>query len=138
LHRSPNDDELAKELGLDLHEYYRILDDTSMVSLFSLNDQLTSNSGDEINLFEMVEAGEEAGPLFGVEKDELKRAIVEAIKSLPEQERLVIALYYYEELTLKEIGAVLEISESRVSQIHTKAILSLRAQLKSVFFTEVK
>jgi RNA polymerase sigma factor for flagellar operon FliA len=71
-----------------------------------------------------------------VEKEELKRATVNAIKNLPEQERLVIALYYYEELTLKEIGAVLEISESRVSQIHTKAILSLRSQLESAFFIE--
>jgi RNA polymerase sigma factor for flagellar operon FliA len=136
LHRSPNDDELAKEMGLDIPEFYRVLDDTSIVSLFSLDDQLISSSGDEINLFEMVEAGEEAGPLFGVEKEELKRATVNAIKNLPEQERLVIALYYYEELTLKEIGAVLEISESRVSQIHTKAILSLRSQLESAFFIE--
>ncbi|MBC8279128.1 MAG: FliA/WhiG family RNA polymerase sigma factor [FCB group bacterium] len=131
LGRSPEDNELAKEMGIDLDGLYQILDDTSMVTLMSLDDHLASKQGDNVSLFELVEADESDGPVFGVERDELKKATVKAIKNLSEQERLVIALYYYEELTLKEIGVVLEISESRVSQIHTKAILSLRAQLSA-------
>ncbi len=133
LGRCPVDDELAQELGLDLDTYFQLLDETSVVSLLSLDEQFTSRHGETLSLFEIVEADEEESPLFGVEREDLKVATVEAIKNLPEQEKLVIALYYYEELTLKEIGAVMEITESRVSQIHTKAILSLRAQLANAF-----
>jgi RNA polymerase sigma factor for flagellar operon FliA len=132
LGRFPNDKELAQELSVDLEDYYQMLDDAAVVTQLSLDDQLTSKQGDVLSLFDVVEADEEENPLFGVEREELKSATVEAIKKLPDQERLVVVLYYYEELTLKEIGAVLEITESRVSQIHTKAILSLRSQLKSV------
>ena len=131
LGRSPDDNELAEEMGIELDALYQILDDTSMISLLSLDDHLSSKQGETVSLFELVEADETDGPVFGIEREELKRATVTAIKNLAEQERLVIALYYYEELTLKEIGVVLEISESRVSQIHTKAILSLRAQLSA-------
>lgn len=131
LGRSPDDHELADEMGIELDGLYQILDDTSMITLMSLDDNLASKQGENVNLFELVEADESDGPVFGVERDELKKATIKAIKNLSEQERLVIALYYYEELTLKEIGVVLEISESRVSQIHTKAILSMRAQLSA-------
>ena len=136
LGRSPDDIELAEELGVDMDAYYQLLDDASMISLASLDDRLTSKQGESMSLFDVVEADESDGPVFGVERAELKRATVEAIKRLSEQERLVVALYYYEELTLKEIGLVLEISESRVSQIHTKAILSLRAQLSGALSIE--
>ncbi len=131
LGRSPKDNELAAELGLDMDSFYQILDDTSIITMMSLDDFLTSKQGESVNLFDLIEADDSEGPVYGVEREELKRATVEALKNLTEQERLVIALYYYEELTLKEIGVVLEISESRVSQIHTKAILSLRAQLSA-------
>lgn len=133
LGRSPQDEELAEELGVDLDTYFQMLDETSVVSLLSLDEQFTSRHGETLSLFEIVEAEEDQSPLFGVERQDLKAATVEAIKNLSEQEKLVVALYYYEELTLKEIGAVMEITESRVSQIHTKAILSLRAQLANAF-----
>ena len=133
LGRSPGDDELAEELGLDMDSYFQLLDDTSVVTLMSLDDTITSRQGESMSLFEMVESEEQESPLFGVERSDLKKATIEAIKKLSEQEKLVIALYYYEELTLKEIGTVMEITESRVSQIHTKAILSLRAQLTAAF-----
>lgn len=131
LGRSPDDEELAEELGLDIDEFYQVLDDTSIITMMSLDDNLTSKQGETLSLFDLVEADESEGPIFGVEREELKKATIQAMKNLSEQERLVVALYYYEELTLKEIGVVLEISESRVSQIHTKAILSLRAQLSA-------
>jgi len=133
LGRTPEDAELAKALNIDIDSLYQMLDDASVVTMMSLDDQLTSRQGETVSLFEMVESEDMEGPVFGVERDELKKATIDALKKLPEQERLVVALYYYEELTLKEIGAVLEISESRVSQIHTKAILSLRALLNAAF-----
>ena len=129
--RSPDDTELAEALGLNIDEFYQVLDDTSIITMMSLDDNLTSKQGETLNLFDLVESDESEGPIFGVEREEVKKATIRAMKNLSEQERLVIALYYYEELTLKEIGVVLEISESRVSQIHTKAILSLRAQLSA-------
>jgi RNA polymerase sigma factor for flagellar operon FliA len=67
-----------------------------------------------------------------VEKDEIKRVIIEAIQELPEKEKKVLVLYYYEDLTLKEIGKVLEVTESRISQLHTKAIMRLRSKLTSL------
>ncbi len=133
LGRSPEDGELADELGLDMDSYLQMLDDTSVLTLTSLDDIITSKQGESLNLFEVVESDAEDSPLFGIEKNDLKVATIDAVKKLPEQERLVIALYYYEELTLKEIGMVMEITESRVSQIHTKAILSLKAQLMAAF-----
>lgn len=133
LGRTPEDAELAQALGVDVEALYQVLDDASVITMMSLDDQMTSRQGDTISLFEMVESEDNEGPVFGVEREEIKKATVDALKKLPDQERLVIALYYYEELTLKEIGAVLEISESRVSQIHTKAILSLRALLSAAF-----
>jgi RNA polymerase sigma factor for flagellar operon FliA len=132
LGRSPEDDELADELGLDIDSYLQLLNDTSVVTLLSLDDTITSKQGETLNLFDLVESESADCPLSGVEREDMKEATIEAIKNLPEQERLVIALYYYEDLTLKEIGTVMEISESRVSQIHTKAILSMRAQLQAV------
>jgi len=135
--RTPDDNELAEALGLDMDSFYQALDDTSVVTMMSLDDNLISKQGESLNLFDLVEADETEGPVFGVEREELKKATVKAIKKLSEQERLVIALYYYEELTLKEIGAVLEISESRVSQIHTKAILSLRALLSAALPVQI-
>ena len=135
LGRSPEDDELAEELGIDIESYLQMLDDTSVLTLTSLDDTITSKQGESMSLFEVVESESSESALFGIEKNDLKLATIDAVKKLPEQERLVIALYYYEELTLKEIGLVMEITESRVSQIHTKAILSLKAQLMTAFST---
>ncbi len=131
LGRSPNDRELADYMDIDIDDYYRILDDASLVTLMSLDDSLTNKQGDTLSLADIVEDDETSRPYFGMERNEIKELTIEAIKSLSEQERLVIALYYYEELTLKEIGLVMEISESRVSQIHTKAILTMKAMLMS-------
>ena len=131
LGRPPNDKELADHMGFDLDSYYQLLDNTSIATLLSLDDNLTSRQGESMSLSDIVEGNEDSIPYFGLEKEEIKLLTIEAIKSLSEQERLVIALYYYEELTLKEIGLVMEVSESRVSQIHTKAIITLRALLMS-------
>ena len=134
LGRSPTDEELAEGLGVSLHEYYEMIDDVSSATLLSL-DELSYGSEDDrpVPLIDTLESTDQEDALSDLEREEMKRALAEAIGQLSEQERLVVALYYYEELTLKEIGQVMELSESRVSQIHTKAVLSLRVKLRRRF-----
>lgn len=118
------DQDVAAELGMSLDEYHSILQDASGSRLFSFDDML---EGDD-SVIETV-AGEISNPLDGIESDSFRAELAEAIAALPERERLVLALYYDEELNLKEIGQIIGVSESRVSQIHTQAALRLRARL---------
>ena len=97
----------------------------------SLDNIIYNEEGGKGELHEVIEDKEEEDTDEALHREELKGLIVDSIDDLPETERLVIALYYYEELTLKEIGQVLQLSESRISQIHTKTILSLRGKLKN-------
>jgi len=85
-----------------------------------------------VSIVDSIESPSSLNPETIVEKEEIRRVIVEAINELPEKEKQVLVLYYYEDLTLKEIGKVLEVTESRVSQLHTKAIMRLRAKLTSI------
>lgn len=131
LGRSATDQELADELGVTEEEVKKIIKEVSGTMLMSLEEVWYSGGdSDDITLYETLEASEKTRPEHKIEKSEMKRLLVEAIKSLPEKEKLVISLYYYEELTLKEIGAVLEVTESRVSQLHTKAVMRLRGKLR--------
>ncbi len=133
LGRTVEDEEIAKELGVSMEEFQSILNKLSGASILSLNDiwYLGSDS-DELSVLETLEAPKNMNPDVLVEKEEIKDYIVEAIKKLPDKEKKVIVLYYYEDLTLKEIGEVLEVTESRVSQLHTKAIMRLRGRLGRV------
>ena len=132
LGRSPTEPEIAESLGIPLDDLHHLMDDISCTTLLSLDD-LTYGSDDEkpVSLIDTLGMPGQSDALSDLEREEMKGLLVEAIGLLSEQERLVIALYYYEELTLKEIGQVMELSESRVSQIHTKAVLSLRAKLRT-------
>jgi RNA polymerase sigma factor for flagellar operon FliA len=118
------DQDVAAELGMSLDEYHSILQDASGSRLFSFDDML---EGDD-SVIDAV-AGEICNPLDGIESDSFRAELADAIAALPERERLVLALYYDEELNLKEIGQIIGVSESRVSQIHTQAALRLRARL---------
>lgn len=131
LGRSPTEEEIAENLDISLGDLYKLLDDVSSTTLRSL-DELTYGSNDDkpVPLIDTLQSHERSDALSDLERDEMRKLLVESIELLSEQERLVIALYYYEELTLKEIGQVMELSESRVSQIHTKSVLSLRAKLR--------
>jgi RNA polymerase sigma factor FliA len=101
------------------------------VSLLSLEAPgLRASDGETLNLLDLVSTDDTQGPAQLVQARRLKALIAEAIDDLPYQEKVVISLYYYEELTMKEIGKVLDITESRVSQIHTKSIFHLRSKLK--------
>lgn len=125
------DAEISKALSISLDEYHKLLMEISGLSLASLDEVWAGDSDEEktLRFGQMIENESSENPTHAVEDAEVKRILAEAIDVLPERERLVIALYYYEELTLKEIGHVLEVSESRVSQIHTQALLRLRGKL---------
>ncbi len=123
LGREAQDHEVADELGMSLADYHASLSDASSGRLFSL-DEL--NESGELPI-EETEASD--NPLDDLSSDAFRRSLAEAIDELPEREKLVLSLYYQEELNLKEIGAVLGVSESRVSQIHSQAALRLRGRL---------
>lgn len=124
--RHAQDHEVAAALGLSLRDYHQVLQDASGYSLLSL-DALAED--DEYGSHEVRDTGET--PLESLQKTAFQATLAAAIQNLPERERLVLALYYEEELNLREIGDVLEVSESRVSQIHTQAMLRLRGRLSN-------
>ncbi len=124
LGRDATDQEVAAELEVSLDEYYSMLKDSSSSRLFSYDELVSGDDRPE----EQV-ASTAADPLEGIQTDALRQGLAVAISTLPERERLVLALYYDEELNLKEIGLVLGVSESRVSQIHSQAALRLRSRL---------
>ena len=131
LGRSATDEEVATLLGIALEDFYAWLGQVKGVSLLSLETLgMRSADGETINLLEILPSDDTHGPAQLLLANRLKAIIARAIEDLPYQEKVVISLYYYEELTMKEIGKVLEITESRVSQIHTKAIFHLRTKLK--------
>lgn len=123
---SATDEEVAFKLGISLDEFHKRIYSISSYTLVSLDDYLEQSR--EISLKSEDLNGI---PEKRIEKKELKRVIIEFIDKLPEKEKKIITLYYFDELTYKEIGSILKISESRVSQLHTKAIIKLKKKLKS-------
>jgi RNA polymerase sigma factor for flagellar operon FliA len=124
------DEEISKSLNISLEEYFDLLKEIGSVSLLSLDESIFNGEGGKASLHEVIEDKEAENAVEEINREELKEIMIKAIDDLPEIERLVIALYYYEELTLQEIGQVLQLSESRISQIHTKTILTLKAKLR--------
>ncbi len=125
------DEEIAKRLNVSIEDYFNLLKEVNTVSLMSLDSVIYNEEGGKGELHEVIEGKDEEEPDEALNREELKEMIIQSIDDLPETERLVIALYYHEELTLKEIGQVVQLSESRISQIHTKTILSLRGKLNA-------
>ncbi|GAB3789615.1 RNA polymerase sigma factor FliA [Dyella agri] len=120
-----DDAEVMRRLGISAEEYHQVLADAACSRLLSLT---ASDDGEETGVLEVADENSLA-PDEGIEHDGMREALVEAITALPEREQLVMSLYYEQELNLKEIGAVLGVSESRVCQIHGQAVIRLRAQL---------
>lgn len=135
LGRMPTDEEIATRLDLSLSEYHKLVDDVSATTLLSFDRPLAGDGDQSSSLYDLVPDGSNDNPLDMMERKEIRTLLVELINRLPEQDKLVIALYYYEELTLKEIGKVLDISESRVSQIHTKIIMSMKQHIRRLIST---
>jgi RNA polymerase sigma factor for flagellar operon FliA len=132
--RKPTSAELAKELDCTVSELMAAIGDASSSTILSLDETVyREDDNHQIPRIETVKDKTRDTALGDLEKSELRAFLVTAIDRLTEQEKLVIALYYFEELTLKEIGEVMSISESRVSQIHTKAVLKLRGMIKERF-----
>ena len=138
LGRPPSDEEVAKEMGVSLDEFFRTLNQTQNIPILSLEDLgIAKESGEQKSLLDCLAGKSDADPQTQLRLNELKEIIAKAIDTLPEKERLMISLYYYEELTMKEIGEILSITESRVSQIHSKAVFRLRTKLKSLIAEEL-
>jgi RNA polymerase sigma factor for flagellar operon FliA len=132
LMRAPTDEEIAKKLGITGAELEDNLHEISRSSVAALDELWSpSGSGDQIALIDTIRDETEPDPEMSLEQSEVREALAEAISSLPEREKLVVTLYYYEELTLREIGEVLGVTESRVSQLHTKAVLRMKSRLSS-------
>src|SRR6201991_2420442 len=125
--RAPSEQEIAKEMELTLGEYQLLLGDLKGLEIGSLHIERSEDSGDEELAY--IPGSPEDNPLFRCLKGEMKQRLADAIDELPEKERMVLTLYYYEELTMKEIGLTLGVVESRVSQIHSSAVLRLRSAL---------
>ena len=138
LGRRPEEDEIAEEMGISLDELFTTLNETKSMPILSLEDLgIAKESGEQQSLLDCLAGKNDADPQTHLRLVELKEIIASAIDTLPEKERLMISLYYYEELTMKEIGGVLGITESRVSQIHSKAVFRLRNKLKSIISEEM-
>ncbi|MCP5160366.1 MAG: RNA polymerase sigma factor FliA [Hahellaceae bacterium] len=126
--RDARDQEVADELGIDIAEYYACLQDSASGKLFSFEEVTDNSEGLIEHVGEAV-----SSPFEGLQEDAFRQGLADAIAGLPERERLVLSLYYDEELNLKEIGQVLSVSESRVSQIHSQAAMRLRSRLSDWF-----
>jgi RNA polymerase sigma factor for flagellar operon FliA len=130
LHRTPTDEELAVELGYTDDQLQTVLGQISFVGLVALDEMLSvgGDRGESLTLGDTIADGAE-GPVGLYEVEEMRQILAQAINRMPEREKVVLTLYYYEGLTLAEIGQVLGVTESRVCQIHTKAILQMRSRL---------
>lgn len=128
LGRAPEDEEVVEELGISLDDYYRTLRDASGAIAVRFEDFRDNGSGDGLNIMECMPDPNAENPHEALEESDLKDAIAVLIDELPDKEKLILSLYYWEELTMKEIGRVLELTESRVCQLHSQALLRLKSK----------
>ncbi len=138
LGRPPEDEEVAGEMGISLDQFFDTLNETKSMPVLSLEGLgIAKETGEQQSLLDCLAGKGDTDPQTQIRLNELKEIIAQAIDTLPEQARLMISLYYYEELTMKEIGAVLDVTESRVSQIHSKAVFKLCTELKALIAEEI-
>jgi RNA polymerase sigma factor for flagellar operon FliA len=132
LKRPPSDAEIAEELEISMDDLTAIYTQLSTVSLIALDELMTvdGDKGDRMSLVDTLEDTKTTGPMEAFESEEMKNILIQAINKLPEREKVVVTLYYYEGLTLAEIGQVLGVTESRICQMHTKAVLALRGRIR--------
>ena len=131
LHRTPSEAEVAAEMGIALEDLHQIFSQVSFVNVVALDELLSvgGEKGDKLSLVDTLEDQKAEDPVLAFESEETKYLLAKAINTLPEREKIVVTLYYYEGLTLAEIGQVLGVTESRICQMHTKAVLQLRGKL---------
>ena len=134
LERTPEDEEIAEEMGLSLQQYYKLLDKTRGVTFLDIEAiRRRMPDANDDDLFDLIADDGESDPFEQLNLSQVKEIMIEGIKSLPEKEKLVVSLYYFEDLTMKEIGEIMGYTESRISQMHTKAIMRIRAYLSDGF-----
>ena len=131
LQRAPSDEEMSAELEVSVPDFLATLLQISNSTIAALDEMWTVGdaSGDQVSLLDTLQDHDAPDPAAVLDQNELKDRVADAIARLPDREKLVVALYYYENLTLREIGEVLGVTESRISQLHTKAVLRLRSRL---------
>ncbi|WP_435796542.1 RNA polymerase sigma factor WhiG [Kitasatospora indigofera] len=134
LRRTPHEPEVAAEMGIAIEDLHAIFSQLSLANVVALDELLhpAGEGGDRLSLVDVLEDRGADNPVAVAEDREMRRLLANAINTLPEREKTVVTLYYYEGLTLAEIGQVLGVTESRVSQIHTKSVLQLRAKLSDI------
>ncbi len=131
LHRTPSEAEVAAQMGIKLEDLHQIFSQVSFVNVVALDELLSvgGEKGDKLSLVDTLRDTKAEDPVLAFESEETKYLLAKAINTLPEREKIVVTLYYYEGLTLAEIGQVLGVTESRICQMHTKAVLQLRGKL---------
>ena len=130
--RQATEAEIAESLGIEMEEFHFLLNQVRGISMVNLDELRSSGDSDQPMYGDIFEDVKAENPFASLKTRELRQAVADCIGNLPEKERLVVSLYYYEDLNMKEIGNVLGITESRVCQIHTKAVGRLRSKLRSV------
>lgn len=132
--RPARDEEVAQELDMDMQAFYKLIEEAKGVSIINEYDLMNNASSSEDGILGNLNiVDSNINPLDYLNSMEMKEKIAHAIDSLPKTEKTVMALYYYEELTMKEIGHIMDYTESRISQLHTKAVIRLRNRLKKYF-----
>jgi len=129
LGRPAYDEELAEAMDIEVDKLHELLSRAGGISLLSLEMVINKNDGKR-PLMDFLSAKDDQNPVESMKLEEMRDIVADCIELLPEKEKLVVSLYYYDELTMKEIGSVLKLTESRVSQIHTKAVMRLRGKLR--------
>ena len=132
LGRPAEDEEVAKAMDVDVEKLHKIMSRVSHVSMVSL--ERDSKSGAQTSLLDRLVNPDSASGFQKIDVEELREVLADSVERLPEKEQVVVSLYYYNEMTMKEIGKVLKLTESRVSQIHTKAVLRLRGKLRKFYY----
>jgi len=132
LGRNPSSEEVAQAMGMDLEKYFQLIEEVHSLSFMSLDDFQEDDDGGTFGFLNFLSDNGTENPQNQMMAKQLLRFLGEAIESLPEKERIVITLYYYEELNLKEIGEVLGLTESRISQLHSQAVIRLKVKMKNL------
>ena len=133
LGRLPTDEEIAKQLNMSMNDFHQLVNQVHPVSVFSIDSSTAFSSLDKKSILSLLEGCKIDNPLNYLNDKTLKDVVTQAIKDLPERQRVVLSLYYYEDINLREIGKVLKVTESRVSQLHAQAIQGLKVRLSEHF-----
>ncbi|HPI40604.1 MAG TPA: FliA/WhiG family RNA polymerase sigma factor [Pseudobdellovibrionaceae bacterium] len=131
LGRSATDEEIAQKLELTVDEFYSLVNQVKPVSLLPIEQSNDYNNTDKKSILDILEGSKSANPHNQLDYKLVQNVMAKAIEELPERQRMVLSLYYYEEMSLKEIGQVLQVTESRVSQLHAQAVVRLRARIST-------